>query len=66
LQRNISQTQNNDLTDSSENILQKDEQGKNEINLQHPNIQILLNKNMSPLKKEFVLSQISKELKKLT
>lgn len=65
LQRNISQTQNNDLTDSSENILQKDEQGKNEINLQHPNIQILLNKNMSPLKKEFVLSQISKELKKL-
>ena len=65
LQRNISHTQNNDLTDSSENILQKDEQGKNEINLQHPNIQILLNKNMSPLKKEFVLSQISKELKKL-
>jgi hypothetical protein len=46
--------------------LQKDEQGKNEINIQHPNIQILLKKNMSPSKKEFVLSQISKELKKLT
>ena len=66
LQRNIYQVQTNELIESSENILQKDEQGKIEINIQHTNIQILLKKNMSPLKKEFVISQISKELKKLT
>lgn len=66
IQRTISTISINELIDSSANILQKDEFGKIEINLQHPNIQNLLKKNMSLSKKEFIISQITKELKKLT
>ena len=54
-----------DLIEESEGILNQGDNGKIELNLNHPNIDILINKNLSPKKREFILSQISKEIKKI-
>ena len=54
-----------ELTDSTEDLLVKNKDGKFEINLNHSNIQKLLNKNLSSSNKEFIFSQLSKEIKKI-
>lgn len=46
-------------------IVKNNEKGEKELNLEHPNIQLLINKNISASKKEFIIDQINKEIKKL-
>ena len=53
------------MIEESEGMLNQGDNGKTELNLNHPNIDILINKNLSPKKREFILSQISKEIKKI-
>ena len=65
LERKISENKTIELTDSTEDLLINNQDKKIEINLNHSNIKMLLNKNLSTTNKEFILSQLSKEIKKL-
>lgn len=64
LEKRVRENKIIELTDSTEDLLVKNQDGKIEINLNHPNIETLLNKNLSATNKEFILSQLSKEIKK--
>jgi len=64
LQKRVRENKTIELIDETDNLLIQNEDGKFEININHPNIETLLSKNLSLNKKEFILSQISKEIKK--
>ena len=65
LERKISDNKTIELTDSTEDLLINNQDKRIEINLNHSNIKMLLNKNLSTTNKEFILSQLSKEIKKI-
>lgn len=57
--------QNYEIDEDTDNLLIKNGDGKYSLNIEHPNIQLLINKNISSNKREYVLDQINKQIKKI-
>lgn len=54
-----------EIDENIDNLLVKNGDGKYSLNINHPNIQLLINKNISSNKREYVLDQINKQIKKI-
>lgn len=63
--KSVKKNQNYELEENIENIITQNDNGQFSLNLDHPNIQLLINKNISSNKKEYVLDQINKKIKKI-
>ena len=57
--------QSNDINEDIDDLLIKNGDSKYSLNTNHSNIQLLINKNISSNKKEYILDQINKQIKKI-